>query len=341
MRLERGQTLVLVALAMAVLLGIIGLALDGGNAYLQRRKMQTAADAGALAAAKALCEGRTDWVTVGEIVCERAAEAGRPGNEAEKCTITSPSSKKAAALAEGPVTLLFGQIVGFEGFTARAYSEAGCSPALAVGNLLPFALTLGGSFETGKSYSFYDQEKEGAGMFGMVGWGNYFGEGATYQYYDWDDSADFPPDCSLKGADGSIVNPDLCSPIVMIGDTIPKDRANSLNAVFEELWGGKHGNETYPGWACQEVVIPLVAPDPDDQSKLYTVVGFGSFVLTGMCPTGQNSEVTCVADETLDDPNLTCDSSEKIVRGRFVDYVTGPLGGGEADTGVYVVNLTQ
>ena len=54
---QKGQTLVLVALMMVVLLGMVALALDGGHAYLERRQMQTAADAGALAAVKALCAG--------------------------------------------------------------------------------------------------------------------------------------------------------------------------------------------------------------------------------------------------------------------------------------------
>ena len=46
---NRGQTLVLVAIALVVLFGMAGLALDGGQVYLMRRQMQTAADAGALA----------------------------------------------------------------------------------------------------------------------------------------------------------------------------------------------------------------------------------------------------------------------------------------------------
>jgi Flp pilus assembly protein TadG len=50
-RSQRGQAIVLVALIMVVLLGFLGLALDGGRAYVDRRQMQAAVDAGALAAA--------------------------------------------------------------------------------------------------------------------------------------------------------------------------------------------------------------------------------------------------------------------------------------------------
>ena len=48
---QRGQAIVLVALVMVVMLGFVGLAVDGGHAYLDRREMQAAVDAAALAAA--------------------------------------------------------------------------------------------------------------------------------------------------------------------------------------------------------------------------------------------------------------------------------------------------
>jgi len=48
---QDGQILVLFTLAIVVLLGFAGLALDGGSAFAQRRDQQTAADLAALAAA--------------------------------------------------------------------------------------------------------------------------------------------------------------------------------------------------------------------------------------------------------------------------------------------------
>jgi hypothetical protein len=51
---SRGQTLVLVALAMAMLLGMASVAIDVGRLWTQQRFMQNAADAAALAAAKSI-----------------------------------------------------------------------------------------------------------------------------------------------------------------------------------------------------------------------------------------------------------------------------------------------
>jgi hypothetical protein len=58
---QSGQMLVLLALALVALMAIAGLAIDGGMAIVERRRMQNAADAAALAAtrllAEAICRG--------------------------------------------------------------------------------------------------------------------------------------------------------------------------------------------------------------------------------------------------------------------------------------------
>ena len=46
---ERGAVLILFTLAAVVLVGFLGLAIDVGMLYLQKQKVQSAADAGALA----------------------------------------------------------------------------------------------------------------------------------------------------------------------------------------------------------------------------------------------------------------------------------------------------
>src|SRR3979409_2700245 len=48
--LQKGQAIVLIALMILVLFGMLGLAIDSGRAYVDRRDQQTAVDAAALAA---------------------------------------------------------------------------------------------------------------------------------------------------------------------------------------------------------------------------------------------------------------------------------------------------
>ena len=56
---EDGQVLIQVALMLVVLLTFVGLAIDGGLVYAERRQMQNAADAAALAA-----HGNYAWAIV-------------------------------------------------------------------------------------------------------------------------------------------------------------------------------------------------------------------------------------------------------------------------------------
>src|SRR5438874_12497314 len=48
--LQQGQAIVLIALLILVLFGMLGLAVDSGRGYVDRRDQQTAVDAAALAA---------------------------------------------------------------------------------------------------------------------------------------------------------------------------------------------------------------------------------------------------------------------------------------------------
>ena len=51
---QRGQILVLFTLALVAMIAMVGLVIDGGAAYAQRRAQQNAADLAALAGANAL-----------------------------------------------------------------------------------------------------------------------------------------------------------------------------------------------------------------------------------------------------------------------------------------------
>jgi hypothetical protein len=128
---ERGQSLVIVALLLVVLIGMLALTLDGGYAYLQRRASQTAADAGALAGARELCE---------------TGDANLAVNRALEYTIDRNGALEAiATVEEGVVTVeayitfstFFGRIFSRPEITAAAIAAAECVPAGAAVNILP------------------------------------------------------------------------------------------------------------------------------------------------------------------------------------------------------------
>jgi hypothetical protein len=84
LRNEEGQTLVLTALCGSVLLGFMALALDVGVLFHNRREIQTAADAAALAGAKDYIYNQS-VSSAQTAACAAAAANGFPGN----CTTSS------------------------------------------------------------------------------------------------------------------------------------------------------------------------------------------------------------------------------------------------------------
>ncbi len=85
---EQGQAIVILAFAMIVLLAFAALAIDGGNAYVNRRRAQNAADAGALAGAHQLVIYLAGTPTDIRAAINQAAEQngipdsdGIPGND--------------------------------------------------------------------------------------------------------------------------------------------------------------------------------------------------------------------------------------------------------------------
>ncbi len=70
---SKGQALILIAIAMAALIGVTALAVDGGSAYLDRRSAQNAADSAVLAAAFARAKEDPNWKQVAQ---NRAQQQG-------------------------------------------------------------------------------------------------------------------------------------------------------------------------------------------------------------------------------------------------------------------------
>ena len=65
-RKQRGVVAILLALSMAVLIGIVGFALDLGKLYIAKTELQNSADACALAAARELSGANTNQLTLAE-----------------------------------------------------------------------------------------------------------------------------------------------------------------------------------------------------------------------------------------------------------------------------------
>jgi len=118
----KGQTLVIVALSLFALIALVALAIDGGNLMAERRQMQNAADAGALAGARAICARDADPEEAA------AAYAAQNGADLDLSQI-SISGQTAGVIARRGVDTYFAALIGFRTVEVGAEAEAMCGRA--------------------------------------------------------------------------------------------------------------------------------------------------------------------------------------------------------------------
>lgn len=130
---NKGQTLVLFAIGLLVLLGISALVIDGGNMYLDRRIAQTAADAGALAGAYEMCSGGGNVAAVTTAIHYATDENGATSATAN---IVGGDIQVNATVNQRS---FIAQILGFNQITVPATAAANCFPPSIVDRVLPIA----------------------------------------------------------------------------------------------------------------------------------------------------------------------------------------------------------
>ncbi len=129
-RSSKGQILVMLALALPLMLTMLGLALDGGRLYFERRHAQIAADAGARSAAFELLRGNNNQASVDEASATDATLNGYDKNDPEVDVVAligpagfSNNFVSVTVTDEVPTTLL--NIFGKNASTVAARAVAG------------------------------------------------------------------------------------------------------------------------------------------------------------------------------------------------------------------------
>ncbi len=112
-RRDRGQILPIFAIAVLSILAFVGLAVDGGSAFVQRRVQQAAADLAALAAANDyLINGSPDLAIARarDIAAENGFVHGSDGTVVDVALDTSNGIEVAASITAGHQNLVLGVI---------------------------------------------------------------------------------------------------------------------------------------------------------------------------------------------------------------------------------------
>jgi hypothetical protein len=347
---ESGQSLIIIAAVVLVLLALVALVVDVGNAYAQRRIVQNAVDAAAMAGALKLAENDPEGGSlVGEIVVWQTINdyATANGLDNDKWVawfvdsngVYAPDTVDqfmvpVPAWANGvevegqlPFGTYFAHLIGFD--TMEVNAEASVfmlRGPCRTGGLFPIAVNMesfedeeGGLPDPEVEYTLWDTEPNAPGNFGWIYWED--DEGTNHCPYD---------NCR-QGPETTVLGPNILD--TSRSGTWEKDEwvhgAPGVNfqPVLEELDRRINGTPEE-----QTVVIPLyyeVKRTGDNAS--FRIECFGAFQLT-CAYSGKNHYVE--ADPGDCDECQSGTSSTKCVRGKFVHEVTDPFEDGCADIGI-------
>lgn len=163
---ENGSALVLGALLLIGMLIVSGLAIDGSNAYLQRRKMQTAADAAALAGIHRLALG----FTTADVDAEVQAVAIMNGADRVEWSFTDATSIQVTTYRD--VDTYLAGLVNVNRISVDARSASAYNPIRSASRLLPMTLPCSevAGFVPGQIYQFWRDSNSTAGNFGWLDW---------------------------------------------------------------------------------------------------------------------------------------------------------------------------
>lgn len=124
---ERGQVLVVVALAFVALLGFAALAVDVGYMYTVRHELQRCADAGALAGASGFIPSVNPPIAIlrAQDYASRDAVGTSPLVGATEVLVTYLPPDRIRVDTHRTVNLFFARIFGWNNTTVAAYAIAG------------------------------------------------------------------------------------------------------------------------------------------------------------------------------------------------------------------------
>lgn len=261
---EAGATLVYVTLVLPLFIGLAGLAIDGSNLYLQQRRMQSTADATALAATRLLALGQT---------------TAQVNNEVNSLALTNSADTVSWNLRSNNQGIqvqtmhtfpsYFTGFLGHSTFTVQATASANFMAVDGIGNLLPMitkcddmANDADPAFTYGATYTLWDHEKDAPGNFGWLKWHEH-NNGAS----------DLADNIAHPGNSG----------VWHVGDWVPGlTGTKSSSSVREAL----------DGWIGKAVTIPLYSTVTGNGSNTkYQICAFAQFILTGYNFSGKDKWV--------------------------------------------------
>lgn len=326
LRSDHGATAVAIGLWLAVLIGLVGFAVDTASAFVERRELSRGADAAALAIAEdcvtspSLC----NWETANEtahLYANENSDDGAAGihflhldTTARRVTVTTETID--ASDGTNQFKFFFMRVLGIDSSTIRASAVAEWG-YLEAGRTLPLIIS---ECEYGTAV---DPETNTSGY-------------VTFYFHGTDEATDcaavpyhdFDADGRLPGGFGWLATEDGCGANIDVDELEPADPGASPStgcsaSYFENEILGRIGLLSY--------FSDIDGVSGAGSGGRYEISGIGAFEVTGYNFGGQFKAPSAAT--------APCSGDQRCLRGRFVtmtDYY-GDIGG--PDRGVRVVRL--
>lgn len=256
---EKGSALVLGSFLLAVSLMFAGLAVDGSHAFLQRRQMQTAADAAALAGIHLIAHGADTSAVDAEI----QAIANMNGADRIEWSLQNDSTA-IEVVAHRTIGTYFAGIINVTSLSVSATATTGLFPISSASRLLPMTLHCDdvAGFVPGQIYDFWQNSASNKGNFGWLDWNG--------------------------GAASSLQLSQHIADVALSGERHIGEWVDGSSGVD----GSSAVRSTLDSWIGQSVMIALHdAVDSTGNNLQYRLCGFVRFTLTGYDFNGSNKRV--------------------------------------------------
>jgi Flp pilus assembly protein TadG len=296
---EDGTVAIMVASLLVVFLGIGALVVDAGNLFWERRQLQNAADAAALAAAQDLVDGEAEAVAyetarafANENNSRGAFVAAGPGFVVEPTNVTVTAETGTFA-AEGTLDSFLAGVLGVEEYATQASATASWG-YIGSGNTIPLTFSVcewdfmtGGSvtgLPTGEKVVYFHSSQTAKNENTCGGPANQDHPGG----FGWLSPEDGQCEAYIENG---IVDTD-------VGNNVPKECSA---AYLQSLVG-------------QTVLMPIFSKvELQGSNAFFTIDGFAALVLTGFRLSG-NPEFNMPAG------NAPCSGNDRCISGFFTDY---------------------
>lgn len=154
-RQEKGVALIYMALASMAFIALAALALDGSNLYAQRRRMQTAADAAALAGVRSMALNQDSAQVIQDL--KSLAHSNGAGNQPNDIrSAQNDEDRTINVTTRTTVPSYFAKLFNFNDFTVGANAKAEYAPVKKIDNLFPVAVNCD-CVEFGQTLTFESQ----------------------------------------------------------------------------------------------------------------------------------------------------------------------------------------